>query len=179
MLIIEIPKSEFFNENTSTFDRFEGMTIYMEHSLVSLSKWESKWKKPFLTSQKTSEENLDYFKCMTITKNVPDHAYLFMTEESINKLGEYIIDPMTATTFSKQEDRKFNKEIITAELIYYWMIALQIPSEYRKWHLNRLLALIRVCSIKNAPSKKRSVKDSIRHAAELNAMRRSQYNTTG
>ena len=129
----------------------EGGTILLEHSLVSLAKWESHWKKPFLSKdQKTRAETIDYIRCMTLTANVNREFYNTLTQENINAVNAYINDSMTATTFYDGGKTKSpSREIITAELIYYWMVSLQIPFECQNWHLNRLLTLIRVCNIKN------------------------------
>lgn len=182
MLEIFIPKGELWNEKTSEFiynDR--PITIQLEHSLISISKWESKWHKPFLVEgEKTIEETLDYIKCMTLTKNVPSNAYLFITKESIESIKKYIDDSMTATRFSNLEGKgKMNGEQITSELIYYWMTAFNIPSEYQRWHLNRLITLIKVCDVKNSPSKKLSRSETVRDYAALNAARRKKLNTKG
>lgn len=178
MLKITIPETEFFNEETSEFVKVGKQTLQLEHSLVSLAKWESKWKKPFLSrTNKTREETLDYIKCMTLTQNVNPMVYSCLTQKNYAEVEAYITDPMTATTFS--DKGKPNREIITAEILYYDMIALNIPFECQKWHLNRLIALIRVCSIKNTPSKKIPKGELARRNRELNAARRKAHNTQG
>lgn len=180
MLTITIPATELWDEQRNQFVTLEGRTLQLEHSLVSLSKWESKWNKAFLAkTEKSNEELLDYIKCMTITQNVPQDVYDYMSSDNIQKIQEYINAPMTATTFSEDKNSKKNSEIVTAELVYYWMIALNIPFECQKWHLNRLLTLIRVCNIKNTPPKKRSKKDIMSRNAALNAARRQQFNSKG
>lgn len=180
MLQIVIPAVELFDERKNEFVSTKEQTLQLEHSLVSLHKWESKWCKPFLSKQdKSPEELLDYVKCMTITSNVDPDIYMFLTDENLRQINSYIDAPMTATRFSEDKNAKKNREIITAELIYYWMIALQIPFECKKWHLNQLLTLIKVCSIKNEPPKKKSKKDILSRNAALNAARRKQFNTTG
>jgi hypothetical protein len=127
----------------------------------------------------TDEEAIDYIRCMTITQNVPPEVYHNIPQDIIQQISEYINAPMTATTFSDDKTAKRNREIITSELIYYWMVALQIPPEYQKWHLNRLLTLIRVCNVKNAPPKKMSRSATANSYAALNAARRKQLNTKG
>ena len=181
MLLIEIPiHPEGWDEVKEEFVPAEVKTLSLEHSLVSLSKWESKWNKPFLgKDEKTIEETLDYIKCMTLTKNVDPSVYEHLTSENVRQINEYIGAKMTATTFSQEPGGKKNSEIITSELIYYWMIALQIPFECQKWHLNRLLTLIRVCNIKNQPPKKMSRREIMSRNAALNAARRKQLNTNG
>lgn len=180
MLEIFIPESEDFNEETQEFILVQGIKLTLEHSLKSISKWESKWKKPFLETEKlTDDEILDYIKCMTITKNVKDETYLRLSFDNIEKIKKYIEDPMTATTFKEDKRRGGKQEFITSELIYYWMVAQQIPFECENWNLNRLLVLIRICSIKNTPSKKMSKRDLAKNNAALNAKRKAQYNTKG
>lgn len=179
MLEITIPSTELWNEEKQEFMSVKGMTLKLEHSLVSLSKWESKWCKPFLSKEdKTREETLDYIRCMTLTQNVDSDIYNYITDNNINEIIEYINAPMTATTF-REENKGGSREITTAELIYYWMIALDIPFECQKWHLNRLLTLIRVCNIKNQPPKKMSKREIMSRNASLNAARRKQLNSKG
>lgn len=157
MLQIVIPSSEQYDEEKQEFVYTKEYTLQLEHSLVSISKWESKWCKSFLTSKdKSYEETLDYIKCMTLTQNLDSQVFNNLSNDNIEKINKYIEAPMTATFFSEDKSSKSNREIVTSELIYYWMIALNIPFECQKWHLNRLLVLIRVCNIKNQPPKKRS-----------------------
>lgn len=180
MLTITIPASEMWDEKNERFVDTKEYTLHLEHSLVSLSKWESKWCKPFLfTKEKTSEETLDYVRCMTLTSNVPPEVYYGLTSENIKAINEYIEAPMTATYFGQDRNGRGNREIITSELIYYWMIALNIPFECQKWHLNRLLTLVRVCNIKNQPAKKMSKREIMSRNAALNAARRKQLGTKG
>lgn len=178
MLQITIPASETYDGEF--FHKHKEQVLQLEHSLVSLSKWESKWCKAFLSKDdKTDEELLDYIKCMTITQNVPPETYLRLTMDNIKDIKTYIDSPMTATTFSDHKTGKSSREIVTSELVYYWMITLNIPFECQKWHLNRLLTLVRVCEIKNAPPKKRGKRDIMSSNAALNAARRKQFNSRG
>lgn len=181
MLTITIPAVELWDEAKQEFVGLEkDQTLQLEHSLVSLDKWESKWCKPFLTkTEKTREEMLDYVKCMTITQNVDPDVYNYLTNDNIIQINKYIEAPMTATTINEDKNAKTNRETVTSELIYYWMIALNIPFECRKWHLNKLLMLVKVCNIKNQPPKKTSKKDILARNAALNAARRKQFNTSG
>ena len=180
MLTIKIADTEYYNEETSQFVSVKERTIDLEHSLVSLSKWESKWCKPFLgKDQKTNEELRDYIRCMIIDKNVPDSIIYSFTRKQLDQIMEYIDSKMTATTFSDSITGPKNKEVITSEIIYYWMISLNIPFECQKWHLNRLLTLVRVCSIKNAPPKKMGRNTILSRNAQLNAARKQQLNTRG
>ncbi|MBQ8134778.1 MAG: hypothetical protein IJ192_10305 [Clostridia bacterium] len=180
MLRITIPDKELWDEIKEEFVYKKGQTIQLEHSLVSLSKWESKYCRPFLSKQdKTYEETVDYIKFMTMTQNVDPEVYENLTDKNIEEIKKYIEAPMTATHFSEDKNPKISREPTTAELIYYWMVALNIPFECQKWHLNRLLTLIRVCNIKNQPPKKRSTKDIMRRNSAMNAARRKQYKTRG
>lgn len=181
MLRIEIPLTpEGWDEEKQEFVEPKTQALQLEHSLVSLSKWESKWCKPFFsTTDKTFEEVLDYIKCMTLTQNVKTEVYDHLSENNILQINEYINAPMTATTFNEHSEKGRSKEIITSELIYYWMIKLNIPVEFQKWHINRLLTLIRVCEIKETPPKKMSQAEIMRRNAALNAARRQQLNSRG
>ena len=156
------------------------MTLKMEHSLVSVSRWERKWKKPYLTLEpKTDEEFYDYLRCMTITpKDVPTIVYRSLPQSIIDEAINYINDPMTATTFPK-DNRRASRQIITAEIIYYQMFSLNIPLECEKWHLNRLMTQIRVCAVKNSPKKKMSRRETMSQNAALNAQRRKARNSKG
>lgn len=179
MLTITVPAVDQWDESKEEFVKSKAAVLSLEHSLVSLSKWESKWCKPFLSTQgKTPEESLDYISCMTMTQNVETSVYGFLSEENIQQVNDYIDKPMTATIISKRSQRA-SSEIVTAELIYYWMIALNIPFECQKWHLNRLLTLISVCNIKNGPQKKMSQRDILRRNADLNAQRRAAMGSRG
>lgn len=180
MLEITIPEVEQWNEITQEFVNSKKQTLRLEHSLVSLSKWESKWCKPFFSKEeKTHEETIDYIKCMTLTQNVDENVYNFLTDENIKQIKDYISAPMTATWFNERKSGSRNNEQVTAELIYYWMIALNIPFECQKWHINRLLTLVKVCDIKNQPSKKMSKKGIMSQNAAINAARRKQFNSKG
>ena len=180
MLQIVIPGQEFWDEQKQEFINTKEQVLQLEHSLISLSKWESKWCKVFLSKQeKTQEETIDYIKCMTITPNVDPEVYNHLTRENIKEIEDYIAAPMTATYFSLDNAGKSSREQVTSELIYYWMIALNIPFECQKWHLNRLLTLIKVCNIKNQPPKKMSKREIMSRNAALNAARRQQLNTKG
>lgn len=181
MLWITIPEQQLWNEKEEQFFIIPEKTIKLEHSLVSLAKWESKWKKPFLDDKKdkTKEELIDYIRCMTLTQNVDPIVYYGLTEDNLVAIKSYIDDPMTATWFSKEKNKKFERKIITAEIIYYWMVAAQIPFECEKWHLNRLITLIRVCGEKNKPAKKMSSRDILSRNAKLNAARRAKLGSSG
>lgn len=180
MLQITIPAREMWDERNNEFVYTNEQTLQLEHSLISLSKWESKWNKPFLSKEsKTYEEILDYVKCMTLTQKVSPEIYANLTDENMHDIQRYIEAPMTATTFSEEKNTKGTREIVTSELIYYWMIALGIPLECEKWHLNRLLTLVRVCNIKNSPPKKMGKNAIMSRNASLNAARRKRLNSKG
>lgn len=158
----------------------EGVQLELEHSLVSLSKWESKWEKPFLSSvEKTDEETFAYIHSMVLTPDIPFEFMTNLTTDNIEQVNNYINSKMTATWFSNVNETKKSSETITSELIYYWMIALNIPIECETWHLNRLITLIRVCNQKNAPQKKMSREEALAQQRRLNEERRAKYGTSG
>lgn len=182
MLEIVVKDSEFYNNQTEEFIYIHGCTLQLEHSLLSLSKWESKWHKPFLNNNSLNkEEFIDYVRCMTINKNVDPNVYLALTKAHANEIDRYIHDEMTATTIQDHRPSVgfHRKEVITAELIYYWMITYGIPFECQKWHLNRLITLIRVCSVKAQSDNKMSSKEAMANQRALNAARKKKMNTRG
>lgn len=180
MLQIVVPPGELYDERRQEFLTMDKEQILqLEHSLVSISKWEEKWHKAFLgKEEKTTEEITDYVRCMTLNKNVNPIVYKLLTKKNIEEINNYIQDPMTATTFSN-ERKGTNREILTNEIIYYYMIAFGIPSEYQKWHLNKLMTLIKVCDIKNQSPKKMNRKEVMSRNAALNAARRKRLNSKG
>ena len=180
-----VKSSEYFNPNLGENGEFvkvepqDAFDLKLEHSLVSISKWESKWHEPFINKNGHSEEQtLDYIKCMTVNQKVPENVYSRLKTEDIQRISEYINNPMTATTITPISKRN-SGEVITSELIYYWMIALQIPFECEKWHLNRLLQLVSVCNEKNKPPKKMGKNEIMARNKALNEARRAKYNTKG
>lgn len=181
MLHIVVPANEYFDEDRQEFFSTKEQTLVMEHSLISISKWEAKWKKPYFSEDKTDEEVLDYLRCMTITPQKIDPViYKMLSKDNVDKITAYINDPMTATTIVDQQKSSRRKQVVTSELIYYWMIAQNIPIEFEKWHINRLLTLIRVCSIKNDPNPKKMSKSSIaKQNRAINAARKAKYKTRG
>lgn len=181
MLRITIPPIELFDDANQMFvHASKECHLQLEHSLVSLSKWESKWQKPFLTTKdKTVEETYDYIRCMTVNEHVCAVDYSLIPKSIMDQITAYIDAPMTATTFAKTDQKPTNKEVVTAEIIYHWMIVFNIPFECQKWHLNRLLTLINVCSIKNQPKKKMGRKEAMQKQRALNEARRAQYKTNG
>lgn len=176
---ITIPAREFYDPVKNEFVETKEQTLTIKHSLVSLSKWEARWHKPFLNNEdKTWEESIDYVRCMTLTQKVNPLVYDAITPEIFAEINAYIDDPMTARKF-RDQNQGGGRELITSELIYYWMITLGIPMECQKWHLNRLLALIRLCSIKNTPSKKGNTMDYLRQRSALNTSRRKAMHSRG
>lgn len=180
MLKITTVPREFFNDSTQEFLTVPSAELVLEHSLISIWKWESKWKKSFLNTAKLTDEELaDYVRCMTIGKEAPLEVYKYLSPKTLRQIQQYMDEPMTATTFKDNKGRSPKREIITAELIYYWMIEAGIPFECEKWHLNRLLALICVCNIKGSSGKKMSKRDIMKQNAELNAARRKAMGSKG
>jgi hypothetical protein len=179
MLKVTIPSVELFDEKQNKFSNSKEVTLILEHSLVSISKWESVWRKPFLTrDKKTKAETIDYIKCMTITQNVDPNVYNYMPQSVIDKIVGYIETPRTATIVPETAG-KANRETITSELIYYWMITFNVPFECQTWHLDRLLTLIKVINLKNQPKRKGNLKDLMSHNAALNAKRKAEMKTSG
>ena len=182
MLQITIPFTEFYDEANNTFITVEAQTLTLEHSLVSLSKWESKWCKPFLSKERmTVAESLDYIRCMTLTENVSSEVYQAIPDSAIEQVSDYIGKQMTATWFSDngKKGKKNNSRPVTAEVIYHWMIAFNIPVQFENWHLNRLLTLIRVCDEESKPHKKRSTKSILDDYAALNNAHKQKLNSRG
>ena len=183
MLHLRIPDQELWDPIKERFISVKGCEINLEHSLESISKWESKWHIPFHDDrkQKTFEQNIDYVRCMCLTPNVDPGIFKYLTERNVNDIIEYIGDSATATWFNDAANRKTGKrEIITSEIIYYWMTIYNIPESYQTWHLNKLMTLLRVCAEKNNPDKKKVKSGNL--AAQrraLNAARRKQYHTRG
>jgi hypothetical protein len=175
MLKLVIPGEEFWDNEKEEFTYGKDVTLQLEHSLLSLSKWEAKYHKPFLDekTKMTAEETIDYIRFMTISQNADPDIYKRIDDNLVKQIVEYIKDPHTATWFSKKADRG-DKRIMTAELIYYQMIALNIPFECQKWHLNRLITLIKVCAEENKPQKKRKLNEVIAENAAVNAKRRAE-----
>ena len=180
MLELTIPRTDLWDERNQRFIPVKEQKLRLEHSLVSLSKWESKWCKVFLSKeQKTYEETIDYIRCMTLTQNVDPLVYRCITNSHIDAVNTYIEEPMTASTVKEEKGGPINRQQITSELIYYWMTAYHIPFECQKWHLNKLFTLIRVCDIKSRPPKKHSRREIMKRNAALNAARKKKWNTKG
>lgn len=184
MLRITTLDNDFWDETNERYLSAKSLTLTLEHSLVSVRKWEAKHHKPFLTkTDKTEDEILSYVKCMTVTPNadtVDPLVYMSLGSDNIRLINDYIADPMTATTFAKREKKFTSREVITSEVIYYQMTVLNIPIELcEKWHLNSLLTLINVCDLKNQPAKKMSPKDIMANNKALNEARLRQLKTSG
>ena len=188
MLKLTIPDKEQVRlwdeveEQFITLPAIAGMTIRLEHSLASLSKWESITKKPFLSKEeKTQEETVLYIKCMDLSEDTPEEVYTILTGENFEAISAYIDDKMTATTFNEDPNSRARNtgEFITAEIIYHWMVSLTVPFECQHWHLNKLLALIKVINLKNAPAKKTGRRESIANRRMMNQQRKAQMGTRG
>ncbi len=180
MLTIIVGATDVFDEKTQSFGVKGGDTLQLEHSLISLSKWESIYEKPFLgTNEKSHEEILAYIECMNVTVDSPRNFLVRLSQENVEEINTYIERKMTATWFSDQPGSPHSREIITSELIYYWMTIFQIPFECETWHLNRLFTLIRICNIKQAKPTKMSRAEQARRNRELNEQRKAQFGTKG
>lgn len=180
MLRITVPAQEMWDEENEQFVYGDEVTLELEHSLVSLSKWESKHHKAFLTKkEKTAEEHLDYIKCMTLTEDVPDEVYARLTQENVDQIVAYIEDPMSATYYFDDKKQTGSQDVMTAEYIYYCMFANNIPLDFENRHLNKLIAIIKMCGLKNSPPKKMSKSDIANRHRQINAANRAKYHTKG
>lgn len=182
MLQIKIPETELYDGQNDEFITIGGIALELEHSLLAVNKWESKWHVPLLGSEeKTKEQMLDYIRCMTITPDVNPIIYRFLPNEIYSKIIEYIQDSHTATTINNIANRTNGgkKEKITAEIIYYWMISFGVPMEFEERNLNQLFTLLSVLSIKNSPPKKMGKREAAQWRAEQNALRRAKYGSKG
>lgn len=178
MIPIHLPACRAFDERTEEFVDYPAVTLKLEHSLISIQRWESKWHKSYLSSQGfTPEELLDYIRCMSLDQNVDVTTLQRLTKDDVLKIRAYMDNPMTATTFGKS-GQKGKSQIITAEIVYFWMTSFGIPFECAKWHINQLLTLIQVCSIKNSP-KKGGKKQTAAERAALNKARRARMGSSG
>lgn len=182
MLRIKIPEREYFDERTERFGTIKATTLYLEHSLISISKWEAAWHIPFFDGDKTNEQTLDYIRCMILNREIDDDDKPFyvnlLSADDIKKINDYISDPMTATSITDNGEHGRNQKV-TSELIYCWMVQFNIPAEFEKWHINRLIMLIRVCGEENKPKKKMSRKEIMAQNKALNAARKARLNTRG
>lgn len=180
MLEIEIPSSEYFDDSNQIFVNVEPTILHLEHSLLSVSKWEEKWEVPFLSNKEmTFEQSIDYVQCMSLGDKVPSIVYRSLTAENFSQIEAYMNKKATATWFNDSKKVPKSREIITSEIIYYWMITLGIPKEFEKWHLNRLLTLIKVCNIKNSPPKKMTKSEIMQRNKAINAARKKRLGTSG
>jgi hypothetical protein len=180
MLRITIPKQEFYDEVEGKFIYSDYIELDLEHSLVSVSKWESKFEKPFLApGTKTTEEVLDYIRAMIVTPNVPLDIVSKFGPDDIERVNDYIESKQSATTFGMMPKATGRSETISSELVYYWMVTYNIPFECETWHLNRLFSLIRICNVKSTKQKKMSRGQLAARNRELNAQRRAALGTTG
>ena len=179
-ITITIPDRDFYDQELNQFVTVKGRSLSFEHSLLSITKWESKWHKPYLSkTEKTKEEAIDYLRCMCLDKVDDPIIFMAIDEKGMTEVAKYIEDPMTATTFREDKNRP-SREIITNEIVYYWMTELNIPFDpCQKWHFNRLMTLIRVASIKKQPPKKMGKKEWAAQRSAINAQRRAKYNSKG
>lgn len=186
MLEIEVAGGEFYDEDKNEFSTRKPVTLRLEHSLLSISKWESIWKIPFLhttdskgVDSKTLEQTLSYVKCMTINQNVPDYIYDHISDSDMVKIWDYVNSDCSATWFSETKGSRANQRIVTSELIYYWLVAYQIPWEAQKWHLSRLQTLVKICDVNSQTKKKMSKSEILSQNQRINEARRKANQTRG
>lgn len=179
MLTLTVKGQEYWDEAKEEFTYGKDCVLKLEHSLISIEKWEAKWGVPFFDSEKTPEMTLDYIRCMTLSPPSDPDVYSHLTRANVEEINNYIEAPMTATTIKESKSTKRLAERITAELIYYWMISFNIPIEFNKWHINRLIMLIRVCSEKSKPPKKMSKREIMAQNRAINAARRARLGSKG
>lgn len=180
MLIVSIPELEGFDEETQSFVSLPGGELHLEHNLISLSKWESITHKHLIGNDDiTNEEMLLYIECMITDEEYNSELLKRLPASEVERISNYMADTKTATTVSGSGGGSGSGEYTSSELIYYWMIACQIPFECEKWHINRLLTLIRVCNEKNQPDKKMSQSEIMNRNRELNRARRAKLGSKG
>lgn len=182
MLRLIVSGQEFYDEINEEFVTFDDVVLELEHSLASLSKWESKFGKPFLSSSdKTDEEVIAYIEFMVLSDNLSKEVYDRISKQNLDEINDYISSEQSATTFSdtSQQRGKGREEIVTSELIYYWMLSYNVPFECENWHLNRLFALLRICNIKNSKQRKMSRSEIAARNRDLNAQRKASLGTSG
>ena len=180
MLKIIVEQEEYYDEEVNEFSSVGGTVLVLEHSLVSLSKWESEFQKPFLSpGEKTPQEIFAYIQAMVLTEDFDPEVIFKLTQENLDRINQYIESKQSATTFGLMPETTGRGETITSELVYYWLVAFNIPFECQNWHLNRLFALIRICNIKNSKPKKMSRHEVAKRNRDLNAQRRAQMNSAG
>ena len=179
MLEITVPENELYDPRTNLFVDIPSCVLTLEHSLISIAKWESKWHTPYLNTKRTPEQELDYIRCMVIGPVKNEHIFSVLSQQNIVQIQDYINESMTATKISKSSGGKASKKVITAEVLYCRMFANNIPMECQKWHLNRLITLINVCNEQNAPHSKMNKRQTADFYAEQNALRRAKYNSRG
>lgn len=182
MLRLKVVTDEGFNDETQQFVDVMSFDLELEHSLVSLSKWEEIWEVPFLGNQeKTKEQTLSYIMCMDLLGNFTQEIFPHLKADQFLQITEYIDAKKTATTVTERPGPP-STQIVTSELIYYWMIALNIPVEFETWHLNRLLMLIKVCNIQNSkgdPKNRMSSSEAAAQRRALNDQRRREFGSRG
>lgn len=180
MLELKLERQEFYDEEKNEFFTTEPIELRFEHSLVTLSKWESKFEKRFLDeAEKTNEEILGYVECMLLDDIDFSKVKSRLNQSHMTQINAYINAKNSATTFNEVQNSRGQTEAITSELIYYWMTIFKVPLACEDWHLNRLFTFIRVCNLKQQKPKKRSPHEIARERAEINERRKKELNTNG
>lgn len=153
--------------------------LQFEHSLRSLSKWESKNKIAFLAGrEKTPAQMVDYYRCMLLSPEDPDLVYL-LDPSQMEELTNYINENQTASSVPNEGPTQYNPETTTSELVYFWMTALKINWEAQDWHFSRLMMLVQITSYKQQPPKKRNPREVLSDMRRENERRKKLFNTSG
>lgn len=183
MLRLTLPSTDFWDPRKEEYVQIGGYEVDLEYSLFTIARWESKWKKPFITSlpKFTRKDEIEWYKAMCMTEGIPDEAWMVMTPKIRQDIYDYVTDPMSATTINHRGPKTPGgpKTIMTAELVYYYMVTLGVPFECEHWHFNRLMKLVDVCFVKNSPPKKMGKQEAAQMYRELNARNRAKYNSRG
>lgn len=179
---------ELFDEETNTFLHPVGKKLHLEHSLLSISKWEAEWEIPFLNTDKTSEQSLSYIKCCVLDDDFDELLLNTLSDKNILDFNAYLSKGMTAKKIidlrsslsqKRKSRRPASQKALTSEDIYYSMIQFHVWKECEEWPLQRLLSLLQLCSLKSNSTGEMSKSDQAKFYREENARRKAKYHTNG